>query len=159
MGVEGLAVSSSELWRISCLRFSRNRLTLSLVCCRIFALLSSFASFSSCFFFLLQIAFVSLAETAVSRQHLSASFCVCTLSRRQFCAHDFARSTFCLLLFSSNFCSLHEKIRRSLAFFERYLCGFQCRACHITSYHALPSDLWEKTWYWTRHFDFAHVVM
>ena len=32
VGVEGLAVSSSELWRISCLRFSRNRLTLSLVC-------------------------------------------------------------------------------------------------------------------------------
>ena len=31
--------------------------------------------------------------------------------------------------------------------------------CHITSYHALPSDLWEKTWYRTRHFDFAHVVM
>ena len=53
VGVEGLAVSSSELWRISCLRFSRNRLTLSLVCCRIFSLLSSFASFSSCFFFLL----------------------------------------------------------------------------------------------------------
>ena len=37
--------------------------------------------------------------------------------------------------------------------------GLYGEECHITSYHALPSDLWEKTWYRTRHFDFAHVVM